>query len=65
MEETCLICAEDFNSSKRVPITCEYCSFSACSECCQRYILDQEKSLCMSPACQKEWTRKFIVNTFK
>ena len=63
MEETCLICAEDF-SSKRAPITCEYCSFSACSTCCQRYILDQEKSLCMSPACQKEWTRKFIVNTF-
>ncbi len=62
--ESCLICAEDFNGSKRSPITCEYCSFTACSACCQHYILDQESSLCMNRDCQKEWTRKFVVNTF-
>ena len=62
--ESCLICAEDFNGSKRSPITCEYCSFTACCACCQHYILDQESSLCMNRDCQKEWTRKFVVNTF-
>ena len=64
MENTCLICAEDFNDSKRVPITCEFCEFIACSTCCKRYILDQETSICMNTDCQKEWTRKFVVNTF-
>jgi hypothetical protein len=64
MENTCLICAEDFNGSKRVPITCEFCEFIACSTCCQRYVLDQESSICMNIDCQKEWTRKFVVNTF-
>ena len=64
MEQSCLICAEDFNGYKRTPITCEYCSFTACSACCQHYILDQESSICMNRDCQKEWTRKFVVNTF-
>mgnify|MGYP003643806704 CR=1 FL=1 len=67
MEQSCLICTEDFNNnghSKRAPIACEYCSFTACTTCCQRYILDQEKSLCMASDCQKEWSRKFVVNNF-
>ena len=64
MDQSCLICAEDFNGSKRPPITCEYCSFTACAACCQHYILDQESSICMNRDCQKEWTRKFVVNTF-
>ena len=64
MDQSCLICAEDFNGYKRTPITCEYCSFTACSACCQHYILDQESSLCMNRDCQKEWTRKFVVKTF-
>ena len=63
MEQNCLICAEDFNS-KRSPIACEYCSFTACTICCQHYILDQESSVCMNLDCKKEWTRKFVVNTF-
>ena len=62
--ESCLICAEDFTDSKRAPITCEYCSFTACTTCCQHYILDQESSLCMNGDCKKEWTRKFVVKTF-
>jgi len=64
MENTCIICAEDFNLTKRQPITCEFCEFIACSVCCKRYILDQEISTCMNTDCKKEWTRKFVVNTF-
>ena len=64
MDQSCLICAEDFTDSKRAPITCEYCTFTACTTCCQHYILDQESSLCMNQDCKKEWSRKFVVNTF-
>ena len=64
MEQSCLICAEYFNCAKRSPITCEYCSFVACTACCQHYIIDQELSACMNTDCKKEWSRKFVVNTF-
>lgn len=64
MEQSCIICAENFTGARRPPITCEYCSFVACTACCQHYILDQELSVCMNTNCKKEWTRKFVVNTF-
>jgi hypothetical protein len=67
MANTCIICTENFtylSSSKRKAITCEYCEFTACTICCKRYILDQESSICMNTDCEKEWTRKFVVNTF-
>lgn len=64
MDQSCLICAEDFNTHKLKPVTCEFCEFTACSTCCQRYVLDQETSTCMNNDCNKEWTRKFVVNTF-
>lgn len=72
MDDTCLICAEDFNDKKRKQICCQYCSFSACMVCTKHYILDQELTVCMNTAknpdgthiCQKEWTRKYIVDNF-
>ena len=72
MDDSCLICAEDFNRTKHAPISCQYCSFTACSTCCQRYMLDQEANVCMNKSkkadntfiCQKEWTRKFVVDNF-
>ena len=64
MDQSCLICAEDFTFKKHQSVTCEFCEFTACSTCCQRYVLDQETSTCMNNDCKKEWTRKFVVNTF-
>lgn len=72
MENSCLICAEDFNEKIRKEICCQYCSFSACMVCTKRYILDQELTVCMNTmknsdgthVCQKEWTRKFVVDNF-
>ena len=62
--EYCLICAEECNDFKRSPVACPYCSFTACRACCQHYILDQQASICMNNSCKKEWTRKFVVNSF-
>ena len=64
MDQSCLICAEEFNTKNHKPVTCEFCDFTACSTCCQRYVIDQETSTCMNNDCKKEWTRKFVVNTF-
>ena len=68
----CIICAEDFNDTNRKSVKCPYCQFDACMTCCQKYILDRETNVCMNMdknaegvyICQKEWTRKFIVETF-
>ena len=72
MDFGCLICAEDFNISTRKKINCPSCSFAACRTCCQRYILDQEATVCMNKGkkpdgsyiCQKEWSRKFVTDNF-
>ena len=71
-DTSCLICAEDFNNKKRKEIRCQYCSFTACLTCTQHYILDQELTICMNNSknpdgthiCQKEWTRKYVVDNF-
>jgi hypothetical protein len=72
MDQSCLVCCEDFNQSKNCKVSCPWCDFSACRSCCQTYILDQEASVCMNKSkksdgsyiCQKEWSRKFITDSF-
>lgn len=61
---SCSICCENFNSSTRKPIKCLYCSFESCSTCSRTYILNEKVSTCMDNSCKKEWTRKFIVESF-
>jgi len=41
-----------------------YCNFPACRSCCQTFILNENTHKCMNTACEKEWTRKFIVDAF-
>lgn len=68
----CFICSEDFNVTNHSKINCMYCNFEACRKCCQHYILDKESNVCMnvdkksdgSFVCQKQWSRKFIVQSF-
>lgn len=60
----CVICCETTNKVKYSPIQCPYCNFVACKQCCQHYILDQSMAKCMNNDCNKEWTRKFLVQNF-
>ena len=60
----CNICCDDYNFSTRKRIECPYCSFEACSICSRTYILNEKVSTCMNNSCKKEWTRKFIVESF-
>ena len=72
MDQSCLICCEDFNQSNHKEVSCPWCQFAACRSCCQTYILDQDESVCMNKnknqdgtlMCQKIWTRKFVTDNF-
>ena len=61
---SCLICTESYNKSSHKKIICQYCTFEACRTCCRTYILQNQVSKCMDNSCNKEWTRKFVVENF-
>lgn len=60
---SCNICCENFKSN-RPKICCQYCEFEACRSCCEKYILSEEIPKCMEPACNKEWSRKYLKEKF-
>ena len=64
MAQSCGICTENMNKSKRLAVTCPYCSYKACRECCITYMMGQTIAKCMNGGCGKEWTRKFLVHAF-
>jgi len=61
---SCIICTEKYSKSIHKPIECQYCKFEACRECCQKYILNETVPKCMSPECNREWTRQFLASQF-
>lgn len=60
---SCIICIENYNKSNKVVITCEFCEFSCCRECCQKYVVDStDHPHCMN--CKREWTREILIKKF-
>lgn len=64
MSENCIICDEKYNKLKHKPICCLYCDFTACRTCCETFIVNERTAKCMDRNCDKEWTRKFMVDNF-
>ena len=64
VKPTCNICCENFNKSVHIPIECMYCKFKSCRKCCETYILSESVVKCINADCGKEWTRKFIRESF-
>ena len=64
MDNICNICVETFNKKTRAKITCQYCNFDSCMECCKTYILNENIPKCMNNECNKEWTRQFLSKNF-
>jgi hypothetical protein len=62
--EECIICAESYNKSTRIPVKCEYCNFEACRTCCRTFILSESIPRCMNNQCNREWSRNFIRHNF-
>ena len=60
----CVICEEKSNKTIHTPITCNFCNFEACRNCCETYLLSQTDAKCMNTACAKPWDRKFMVSAF-
>lgn len=63
---SCAICAEGYNKSTRKCVACMYCAYEACRQCCQTYITTSTVTFprCMNTECNREWTRKFLVDSF-
>lgn len=61
---SCSICCESYNKSTHKLIECMYCEFPSCRTCCQTFILNEFSVKCMNTECGKEWTRKFIQESF-
>jgi len=68
----CSICCEKYNKTKHYCVKCSYCEFEACRQCMETYILGERVAKCMNKTknangeyiCDKEWSRKFIVQNF-
>jgi hypothetical protein len=61
---TCNICCDTYNISSRAKVSCSYCDFGACRQCCETYILFESVPKCLNSLCGKEWSRKFIREKF-
>lgn len=61
---TCSICCEKVNKSTRKEVECMYCQYTSCRTCCETYILSEPTAKCMNSNCGREWTRKFLSDTF-
>ena len=63
--ESCGICVEDMKgNSAYKKIQCLYCNQSACRTCYETYIVDQTRAGCMYPSCSKDWSNKFLRDSF-
>ena len=60
----CQICVEPFTKQKRKEIKCEYCEFSCCRNCFERYLLNETGARCMSKDCERDWTPQFLSENF-
>jgi hypothetical protein len=60
----CNICEEKYSKRLRAPISCQYCQYEACSQCCQTYILSETEPKCMNTECNRVWTRKYMSTVF-
>lgn len=61
----CDICLENFNNNNKIKIKCEYCDMNACSSCCIRYMSENDKIQCMNVSCNREWSYRFLMSSFK
>ena len=55
----CGICCETYNLKNHTKVECQFCDFSSCRECVQRYILSTTNDPhCMS--CKNAWNREYV-----
>jgi hypothetical protein len=62
----CMVCCQGMRPSVRPPVECPACSFTACTLCCQRYLVESQAMdpRCMNPECDVAWSMDFVIDTF-
>lgn len=59
----CSVCCESYTKLSRKQIVCNHCSFSACTQCHQTYLLDSvNEAHCLN--CRKIWSLDFMNQHF-
>ena len=64
MAAVCQICDYKMNLTTRKPVKCPYCDFETCRTCVETYVLGDTTIKCMSPQCNRQWTRQHIHSIF-
>ena len=64
MATVCQICDYKMNLTTRKPVSCPYCNFETCRTCVETYVLGDTTIKCMSPQCNRQWTRQHIHSIF-
>ena len=61
MDQSCMICAEDFNKTTRRAVECFRCHKEVCRSCIEKFLLGQvQDPHCMFPDCGVAWDRMFL-----
>jgi len=61
MDGACAVCCENFNKQRHKKVSCLFCNYDACKECCQTYLLSTDRDPhCMN--CHTRWDRQFVDN---
>ena len=61
MTDSCFVCIEKYNKTTRKQVTCAYCDYNACSNCCKSYLLTINSPKCMN--CNTLWSREYLQKT--
>lgn len=56
---TCPVCTLSFTKTRRIPITCQYCPYTACLECVKRHLHSIVEPSCL--ACSRKWQEEFLI----
>ena len=60
----CSVCIEPFDTNRHKHVVCPRCSYRACKQCHQRYLLNTiSVPHCMN--CRNRWTNKDLLNLFR
>jgi len=64
--QECEICMENMGGKGKLrAVECLSCQTNICRSCCERYLLDQNRTArCMVPSCKKDWPDSFLSKNF-
>lgn len=63
LDNSCVICSEDYTTQRRKPVSCPRCEFKVCLECFKTYALSEQDPMCMNPECKTIFLDSFLRDT--